>query len=261
MKRFLTLYKAAIITVILLAVGHNSHASVFTATASGSWTSSATWGGTAPGVNISGADVVTIPVGITVTLDSDVSVTNVIASVAVNGTLTGSSHGMSMTAGTLTGAGSVNIDHIVIGASGYLTATGTVAVNQFTNSQLLLAISGNVNVANSVTFTAGVVQLNSGSAVHLANNVTLNMAGGGVSLNGGSIVLAGSYNLIYSGSTASVGAEAALSGLQNVTVNLASSSSQILMSADLTVAGALSVSSGVLVLNGYNLTTGGAVTA
>ena len=62
MKKKLHFTKAILLTMILLfGVSYASMAATYTATASGNWSSSTTWGGTgAPGFNISGADNIII---------------------------------------------------------------------------------------------------------------------------------------------------------------------------------------------------------
>ena len=51
-------------------------AATFTATKSGDWDDATTWGGTAPGTNIGGGDVINIPNGIRVTIPSTITVTD-----------------------------------------------------------------------------------------------------------------------------------------------------------------------------------------
>ena len=258
MKNINKLRIAMILTIALVGLSQTSLATTYTASANGNWSAAATWGGTAPGANITSADAIVIPLGTTVTLDENVTVNNALATVTVTGTLSGTS-GLTVTAGTLSGAGSVVLQSITIGTAGLITSTGSISANAFTNNQLLLSLVATVNVGTSVNLNAGVIQLNSGSSVNLADNITLNMAGGSLSINGGSISLAGSYNLVYSGASISIGLEATQAGLQNVTINLPSASTQISMTSDLTVGGALSLQSGTLVLNNHNLTLNGTV--
>ena len=261
MKKINHSLSLVLLIIALLGSSQISRATTYTATTSGNWSAAATWGGSSIGTNITSADAFVIPVGITVSLDNNITINNALASISVAGSLSGSSYDVTVTAGTLTGSGSVTLNTLSIGTSGYLAATGTVSVNQFSNSQLLLSLGSNVTVVNAVTLSSGVVQINSGATVHLSNNATINMAGGTISLNGGAISMAGMYNLSYSGSSSSIGAEASLSGLQNVTVNLSSSGSQISLANDLTVSGTLSLQSGTLALNSHNLTINGTISS
>jgi hypothetical protein len=234
-------------------------ATTYTAVISGNWSSGLTWGGTAPSFNISGADNVVIPVGVTVTQDADVTLNNAAAALAVTGTLT-STNNLTLTAGTLSGAGAVVVNDLTVGTGGLITSVGSISASQMANSQAALVIGALTNVSNTVILNAGSVGLTTGGAFNLASNVTLNMAGGAYNPACGLPILAGTYNLLYTGSVNAVGTEAALVGLKNVTINLASSSNQISLAAPLTVSGVLSLQQGVLKLAGNTLTIVGGVT-
>ena len=252
--------RAALLTSLLVVgTSLSSIAATYTATTSGNWSSSVTWGGTAPGFNITSSDNVVIPVGVTVTLDNNLTVNNAAASVSVVGSLTGTT-AFNLTSGTLSGNGSVALSTLTVGTGGYVTSLGTISVSQFANSQAALALSGVMSVSNMVVLTAGNLQLNSGSSLNLASNATVNMAGGTYSSVGGLLNLAGSYNLLYTGSVSSIGLESALTGLQNVTVNLASTTNQLSMTGNLVVTGVLSLQQGVLNMAGNTLTIVGGVT-
>ena len=247
-----------LILLIMAGTSLVSIAATFTATTSGNWSSSTTWGGTAPGFSITNADALVIPFGVAVTLDNALTVNNASATLAVAGTLTGTTS-MTLTSGTLSGAGTVTLNSLTIGAGGLLTSVGAINLSQFSNSQATLALGAAVSVSNTVVLTVGVVQLNTGGAINLANNATINMAGGSYSIVGGLLNLAGSYNVVYSGAARAIGSEASLLGLQNVTVNMPSSTSQLNMSANLVVSGLLSLQQGVLSLNGNSLTLNGGI--
>ena len=175
MKKSTTLFKAAILTVILVGIGFTSYATSYTAAVSGNWTSAATWGVTgSPAGNITAADAIIIPIGITVTLDTDVIMNNAGATLAVAGSLTGTLN-LSVTAGTLSGAGRVTANRLSVGAAGLITSTGTITANVFTNSALALSLTAPINVADSVILYSGVVNLGAGAIASLANNVTINL--------------------------------------------------------------------------------------
>jgi len=90
MKKILQPLKTTLLTLILIvSTGLVTMAATYTATTSGNWSSAGTWGGTAPSFNITGADVVIIPLGIAVTLDGNLIVNNAAASLTVAGSLTG----------------------------------------------------------------------------------------------------------------------------------------------------------------------------
>jgi hypothetical protein len=231
----------------------------YTAIVSGNWSSTLTWGGTAPSFSTTGADNIIIPVGVTVTQDADVTINNASAVLSVVGTLTGSTN-LNLAAGTLTGAGTVVLNDLTVGAGGLITSVGTISVSQLANSQATLAISAVMSVANTIVLTAGVAQLATGGALNLATNTTINMAGGTFNALAGLPTLAGTYNLLYTGAVSVIGAEASLTGLHNVTVNLASATNQLSMAGNLAVTGVLSLQQGVLNLAGNTLTIIGGVT-
>ena len=259
MKTNLLHAKATLLTLlILMGTGLATMAATYTATTTGNWSSSTTWGGTAPSFNITGADVIVIPVGVAVTLDNSLTINNAGASLAVSGSLTGTT-ALTLTGGTLSGAGSVTLNSLTVGAAGLVTSVGAINVAQFTNSQATLALGALLNVSNTIVLNPGVVTLNTGGAITLANNATINMAGGSYSIVGGLLNLAGSYNVLYTGTATAIGLEASLVGLQNVTVNLPSTTSQLSMAANLAVAGTLTLTQGILSLNGNSLTINGLI--
>ena len=263
MKKKLLFLKATLLTMVLVfGAGFASMAATFTATTSGNWSSATTWGATGPGFNITDADIVTVPVGVNVTLDADLIINNASAGLSIAGTLTGATTSLALTAGTLSGTltGTVTLSSLTVGATGWITSLGPINVGTFANSQATLALGAVVTVTNTLALNAGGLQLNTGGAIDLANNATLNMAGGSYSIVGGGLLtLAGTFNLLYSGSATAIGLETALAGLQNVTINLLSASSQLELSSNLSVLGTLSIQQGVLNLNGNSLTINGGI--
>ena len=260
MKNLIIPFKAGLVAILLTGLGQFVFAATYTASVSGNWSSSATWGGTAPGASISGADNLIINSGVTVTLDENVTLSNASASLAVAGALTGTSN-LTINGGTLTGAGTVDVNTLTVGAGGAIASTGTITVNQLANSSTLLTLLNTVNVTDSVELNAGVLELGLGGIANLSNNVTLVMAGGSFTAGTGTLNLGASYNLYYTGTVSAIGLEASLTGLQNVTVNLSSPSGQLALSGNLTVAGNLSVQQGSLSTGAYTLTINGGITA
>jgi hypothetical protein len=252
--------KTTLLTAILVfGTSLASMATTYTASVSGNWSSGLTWGGTAPSFTTTGADNINIPAGIVVTQDADVTINNASATLSVLGTLTGSTN-LNLTAGTLSGAGSVAVNDLTVGTGGLITSLGTISVSQLSNSQATLAISGTISVSNTLVLTAGVTQLSGTGALNLANNTTINMAGGTFNTAPGLPTLAGNYNLLYTNSVSTIGTEASLIGLNNITVDLASSTNQLNLSGDLSVTGVLSLQQGELSLSGHTLTIVGGVT-
>ena len=93
-------------------------ASTFTAVTSGNWSSSTTWGGSAPSYEIS-TDHVVIPVGINVTMDNSVTFSGGLSELYVSGTLSSASNTFLTinNAASITGVGTINVDNIVLGVA------------------------------------------------------------------------------------------------------------------------------------------------
>ncbi|HWB62629.1 MAG TPA: T9SS type A sorting domain-containing protein, partial [Chitinophagales bacterium] len=259
--KYLTLLTKSIMVVALLAfIGQSASAATYTATASGNWSSAATWGGTAPGASITGSDIIVINTGVTVTLDEDVTINNASASLTVTGTLSGSSNLM-VSAGTLAGAGTISVNTLTAGSGSTITFSGNIVANQLVNSNAALSLLANVSVADSVILNSGVLQMGITGVATLANNITFVMAGGSFGAGTGTVNLSGNYNLYYTGPSATIGLEASLTGLQNLTVNLTSASAQLSLSGNLSVAGNVNVQQGTIALGVHTLTVGGSLTA
>ena len=262
MKRNSTLLKTGFAMLASLAFSFGAYATTFTAITSGNFSSAVTWGGTAPSANLTTADNIVINTGVTVTLDEDVTINNALASIAVNGTLSGT-HSLTVTNGSFTGGltGVITIHNLTLGATSTSSYTGTATVDNMYNSEVLLSLTGNTHVNDTVGLYSGVAQLSSGITLVLGSNATIMFAGGGFNAaGGGTLSLAGGVNLVYTGTgSQSAGAELGLTGINNVTVNLNSSSAQLSLNGDLTVAGQLSLRSGSLNLNGHSLTLSGSI--
>lgn len=117
--------------MVLLAICSvtSGYAITYTASASGNWSSSTTWGGISPGSTISGADVVVIPSGITVNLDTDVEVAGALSAITINGVLSGSDN-LTVTSGNIAGGGSMFVDQLTIGTVGIFTLPVEYAYNK-----------------------------------------------------------------------------------------------------------------------------------
>lgn len=239
----------------VVSYSQTAQAETFTATASGNWTSTATWGASAPGGTISAGDIVIIPSGITVNLDTDVEVDAALSTITVNGQLAGTSN-LTITDGNLLGTGTINIDDLTVGSSGLVGFTGDIsATNIFTSSSTLL-LSGSFSVDNVFQLSSGAISLESGGSLDLASNATVIISGGFFNLNGG-VVTGGSYNVTYDGSSVVGGAELSGSGLNNVMIDLNSSSTTVSLGSDVEINGTLNLNQGELDLDGNSLTLNG----
>lgn len=233
----------------------SGNAATFTAVASGNFSSTATWGGIAPSSMIS-TDVVIVPSNITVTMDQDQTFNGALASLVVNGTLTGSANrSLVLTMGSLSGNGTIDVDSLALGLSSGFTYTGFITADRMSAMGANLGAAATVTVNNSLYLASGTFNLLSGT-VNLGNNSTIVVSGGTVTQNGGTIGLGGNYNVRYTGSSnLSSGLELTGSGLNNIDLDLGSGSSLSLTS-DLVVDGMLTLNSGTLVLNNNDLTFG-----
>ena len=246
--------KISLLVAVMILTYSSTYAAIFTAVQSGDWTASATWGGTAPAFNNT-TDQITVPVGITVNLDSNVVLKGALTTLTVNGTLTSTSTSLTDYAGTIAGAGTINIgNQVVLDSGAVLLYTGSL-----TTVYLLVGHGGisPIDVAANVTVS---VQLNLGNGFNVASGGTLTMASNsiinvsGVALTTagtGSLMLTNNYTVNYSGNV-TAGLELSGSGLQNVTVL-----GIVTLTHDLTIPGNFWLSSGSLVLNGHDLTVNG----
>jgi len=255
-KAYNLLFKKVLLFAGSMAIlSTSAKALTYTAVASGDFNSTTTWGGVAPSGNIT-ADVVVIPSGITVTLNTDETFSG-LASLTVNGTLTSGANNTAlvMTGGTLTGSGSINVDSMALGLVAGFTYTGSIMAQNLTSLAATIGTAADITVNGNLYLNSGLLNINAGMLTMAANG-TIDISGGSLSVGGtGMLMLDSSYNVTYSGS-ASVngGLELSGSGLNNVTVNLASGS--LTLTSDLAMNGDLTLTSGNLILNNNDLTLG-----
>jgi len=258
MKKIATsLKKFGLLLVITMLTSTSAFSAAFTAVASGSWSSSATWGGTAPSSNIT-LDQIVIPSGITVDLDNNVTINGALASLDVAGTLSTTSNAdLTIATGTLSGAGTVAVDVLTVGAGAVTLFTGTITANAMSNAAIALQLAADASVQQTLTLASGsALSLVSGGSLMVGNNATVVIESGGlVSISGGTITFSGNYNVIYSGGSSSAGLELTGSGLTDVTIDVGAGST-VSLTSNLTVNGTLTLSSGTLVIGNNTLTFG-----
>ncbi|HWY34037.1 MAG TPA: hypothetical protein VNX68_05280, partial [Nitrosopumilaceae archaeon] len=157
----------------------------FTATVSGNWSSSSTWGGVGPGATVTSTDV-TIPAGITVTLDMNVSFTGATNSFTVNGTLMNSTmNGLTVNQGSFTGSGSVSINKLEFTSLGTYSFTGTINLHRFSNLGANLLLGSITNVMDTLNLDGGNILLNTGSNLTMQSNSVIRVNSGSLVINGG----------------------------------------------------------------------------
>ncbi len=254
------LFNSTKIGLILLAavLGSNiASGATYTAVASGNWSSSATWGGSAPAFKLGIGDQVTIGAGLTVTMDSTITVNGLLAQISVNGTLTSAGNSLILTSGTISGSGTISANNVMLSTGSTFSFSGSVTANAFTNSIASLSSSAVIMVNNTLTLT-GIIDVTTGGSLTMGSNSSINVNGGSISLNGGTLGLSSSYAVNYTTSSTTAGMELSGSGLKNVTINV-SASNMITLGGNVTLNDSLKLLSGGLMLNGYNLTLNGQV--
>lgn len=252
---------AAVISSVILCT--SVQAATYIATVSGNFSAGATWGGTAPGtlsgntITISGADLITINPGVTVTLDKDVIINNPSASLTITGRLISGTNTttLTITGGALAGLGSMSVDSLAIGGTAVnVTASGNDTAQKLTilSTGFIVGMPANIYVAKSLYLTSGTLSQNSGQLI-LGTNATVNVNGGTLAISGSGLLNANNYNVVYTGGSATAGSELSGTGLGKVTVNVSSSAS-VTLSSNLTVKDTMTLISGELALNGKDLT-------
>ena len=181
--------KAALLTIfLLLGICSVSTASSFSASFNGNWSNASTWGGNNPGFDLLTGNSVVIPAGVTVTLDSDLT---------INGTI-------SLAGGTLDLSGrNLNINGS-ISASGTGAIIGnnssSIAFNGYGGAGTLVFASGS-EVINNLT-----INIHTNSGVFLGSALTVNglltLESGSLAIGDNDLVVAGK-GIIQGGSSSS----------------------------------------------------------
>lgn len=247
--------------VIALGILFSGVANAFTAVTSGNWSSAATWGGVAPGTNVSGADII-IPAGLTVTLDQDVTFGGLLNQFQVNGTLSSSSmNRLTLNLGVLSGTGMISIRKVVFTNLATATYAGTMTVNEFMNSANTLAFVATLNISDSLHLDNGVLNINTNGNLSMLNSSTVKVKDGFLNLGGtGLFTTATAYNVMYMGTTKTAGVELNSNMVQHLYVKMNSNTDNVDLGANTTVNGNLNMASGRLNLNGRKLTVKGDIT-
>jgi uncharacterized repeat protein (TIGR02543 family) len=205
------------------------------------WNNANNWCGGIPNSN---SIVVSIPSGVTVNLDTSPSVSELtLASTSVINA--GSNILTIANGGTLTNNGTFNSQTGTVVFAG----TGTLAGNATTFNNL--TTSGNLTLGASQTIN-GTLTLSSGTLTVGANTLTVN---GNISRTSGNIDASNnSATVIFGGSTSQTIPASTFTGdIKNLTLN---NSAGLSISQDLSVVGALALTSGKLTLGSNHLTLG-----
>ncbi|MBL7933833.1 MAG: T9SS type A sorting domain-containing protein [Bacteroidia bacterium] len=258
MKKMLLNLKIA---VFLLGMGFSINAKAdYTVVASGDWSSSATWGGTAPGNAVTGQNIV-IPSGYTVNLNSDVTFSGLLNSITVNGALTSTtSNQITMNSGALAGTGTIDVNKVSFTGLSTITFAGNLMVKQLHSSANLLGFVAVGSVSDTLFLEAGNINLNTNGNLTMMSNSTVKVDNGSLNINAGVFNSGNAYNVMYVGASKTSGVELNTVTLQNLTVKLNSNSQSVTLANNTTVNGTLDLSSGKLSFNGKKLTLKGDIT-
>src|ERR1035438_1647055 len=109
-KSVQNLKKFSLLLITSMLISIVASGATFTAVATGNWSSTVTWGGTIPSLTNS-MDQVTIPIGINVTMDNDVTLNGSLASLTVMGTLSAvTNNTLTVSLGTIAGNSIITAD-------------------------------------------------------------------------------------------------------------------------------------------------------
>src|SRR6185312_6862988 len=243
----------------LLMVGSVAFGATYTAVASGNWSSAATWGGSAPPFNVTGADQINVGIGLTVNMDQNVTLNNALASLYVGGTLTGSSNvRLNLASGSIAGSGSITTSSVMLNVGGFFNFSGSLTADTLTNAIVSLNNSSQISINDALILPAAINILIGGS-VTMGANSNIIVSGGDLVVSGGNLNLNARYNVTYMIGSLTTGAELSGSGLGNVIINVGSGNN-VSLNSNLVTNDSLKFLSGALSLNGNNLTVNGALT-
>ncbi len=240
------------------------HAATFTAVSSGDWTSSATWsGGNGPGTTIDANDDIIINTGVVVNLDQDVTLNGFSilvpgGSITVDGTLQSTNNStLYMNNGDLSGNGTLDLSRLEFSGLSSFGFSGMSSIETFATSNLSLTLSSAMDVQDTLRLNDGTLTLNSGAALDLQTNSTVVVDQGSMTTGGGVFSSAGTYNVMYVGTSKNTGIEINGSGMNEVYIDLDDNTQELSLSSDLMVSSTLHHNSGILNLNGSDIMISG----
>ena len=259
-KEILNAKMAGVIAATLLLFATVvSSAATFTAVTSGNWGNSATWGGAVPPTTIV-ADHVIIPSGISVSVN-DITLNGTLAVLEVNGMLSSAANTtFSIVSGTVAGTGQFNTDNVTIEQDAVIPFSGSLTANVLSCNLLNLPVQAHIMVIQALNLNSGVLKIETGGSLDVAEHAAVVLSGGVVVVNGGTIGLGSMYNVTYLTNPAIAGAELTGAGLYDVTIDVGVGNA-VTLTSDLIVQGTLNLVSGYLDAGNYNaqISAGGSV--
>lgn len=244
--------KMLLAALCCVLISSSARAAIFTAVLSGNFNAAATWGGIAPGSLLS-SDIVIIPAGVNVTLTGAQTFSGTTA-LTVNGTLTSTSSSapLIISAGNLYGSGSIMVDSASLNLVTGFTFNGSLHARKLTSMGVGIGTAADITVMDELNLAAGNMNVLAGSLT-MGDNSDIIFSGGSLSASGtGMLMLDSTYNVWYNAAT-TTSTELSGSGLNDIYVNTMGT---VMLGANTTVNGMLTLTSGMLSLNGRTLTIG-----
>ena len=238
----------------------NSNAAVYTASASGAFTSPGTWpGGIVPPTNMS-ADTIEIPPGITITLSADLvlSGTGNANVLEVDGLLSAPANTLTISGVRIDGVGDIMLDSLSGNLSGNKFAfSGNMTVNRMSDSRLYSTGGGDIIIADilylkdTLSIATGTLVMQPGSKFHITG-----ATGKPTMLKIspiGNLSLPAVYDVEYYGKPLTTGMEISGSGLRHLTLDMDTITTVVSISRGVATNGKLYLKRGTLNLNGLDL--------
>jgi len=249
--------KIGLLMASFMLVCGMSSGTIYTASASGNWSSAVTWGGSAPPFTLPVGDIVIVPLTYTVTMDQNVAVDG---TVNVLGTLSASPYVVLNvnSSGSVIGAGSINAAEFILNTGSTFTFTGAVTADTIINSMASLGTSAQMTFYNELNLS-GLLTMDAAGVLTAGTNSNITIAGGSIVLAGGTLALTSPYSVNYITASAIAGLELTGTGLGVVTINVPSADTVVLGS-NVVMDDSLKFASGILKLDGFNLTTSSQIT-
>lgn len=259
--RLSTLLKTAFELTIaaIFLIGYTANAAVFVASTSGSWSSAVTWGGLAPGDDISNHQVVISP-GVTVSMDSDITLNGPAGSIQIYGSLDGgSSYDLIVSNGTVLGSGQIHVGEFDLSGSGNLAFTGSIESSSLITSNSSFSLESDVVIEDQLVVNGSVLS-SAGGNVTLESGSTIIINDGELQLSG-NLSANGEYNVVYEGPSTTAGAELETSALASVLIDLDSPLYTLTINNDATIDGDVAIHTGILNIEGQSVTIVGNLSA
>lgn len=202
------------------------------------------------------ADTVVISTGHNVVLDQNLQLTHTLSHLDVRGVLRTVSAQYVDLAGSpsLSVSGTLDIDSLVAVNITGTDITGQCIVKKFRCQVFEITGGGSITISERLHLL-GPLTCGFGNTVAIANNAVVRMLGGMFN-NTGTLTFGNPYDVEYAGAanTQPTGIELTGSFLRHITVNVANSTDELKLGADLDVKnGSLTLTNGILSLNNHNL--------